>query len=131
MKEKFLRFMQGRYGMDTFSRFMLIVACVLVLLSNFRIFRFFYLLGIALLIYTYYRCFSRNVSRRYAENCKFLSLIGGGKRYWKQEKERAAQRRQYHIYRCPKCSQKIRIPRGRGKIEIDCPICHTKFKKRS
>ena len=27
--------------------------------------------------------------------------------------------------------QKVRIPRGKGKIEIECPKCHTKFVKRS
>ena len=33
MKEKFMRFMQGRYGLDQFSRFLLIAGIVVVLLS--------------------------------------------------------------------------------------------------
>lgn len=35
MKEKFLRFMQGRYGVDQFSKGLLIAGLVVVLLSSF------------------------------------------------------------------------------------------------
>ena len=35
MKEKFLRFMQGRYGVDQFSKALLIAGLVVVLLSSF------------------------------------------------------------------------------------------------
>ena len=49
MKEKFLRFMQGRYGVDQFSKGLLIAGLVVVLLSSFfaggRVGSLFYLLG--------------------------------------------------------------------------------------
>ena len=35
MKEKLVRFMQGRYGVDTFSKFLLVLGLVVVLLSSF------------------------------------------------------------------------------------------------
>ena len=64
MKEKFLRFMQGRYGVDQFSKGLLIIGLVVVLLSSFftgkGVGTLFYFLGWVLIIYCYFRIFSRN-----------------------------------------------------------------------
>ena len=38
---------------------------------------------------------------------------------------------QYKVFKCPKCSQKLRVPRGKGKIMITCRRCGNEFKKRS
>ena len=42
-----------------------------------------------------------------------------------------ANRKLYHYYRCPQCRQKLRVPRGRGRIQISCPRCGTQFIKKS
>ena len=34
-------------------------------------------------------------------------------------------------FRCPNCKQKVRVPKGKGTIEIRCPKCNTKFIKRT
>ena len=34
-------------------------------------------------------------------------------------------------FRCPKCHQKVRVPRGKGKIQITCPKCGEKFIKKT
>ncbi len=45
------------------------------------------------------------------------------------ERKRAQRqdKRYYRFYNCPNCNQKVRVPKGRGKIEITCPKCHTSF----
>ena len=135
MKEKFIRFMQGRYGIDQFSKFLLILGVVVVLLSSFLsrnpVGLVFYLIGWALVIYCYFRMFSRNTSKRYAENQAFLAKTYKIRTFFSQQKNIWKQRRVYHIYTCPNCRQKIRIPRGKGKIEIRCPKCSTTFIKKS
>ena len=46
-------------------------------------------------------------------------------------KDQWANRKLYHYYRCPQCRQKLRVPRGRGRIQISCPRCGTQFIKKS
>ena len=136
MREKFIRFMQGRNGVDQFSRFTMGVALVAIVLTLFTGTRnllgaFLDILGMAALVYTYYRIFSKNISKRYAENQKYLSVSAKYRSWFQKEKRMMSQRKDYHIYSCPGCGQKIRIPRGGfKKVEIECPKCHTKFIKR-
>ncbi|MDY3017143.1 hypothetical protein [Blautia sp.] len=136
MKEKFMKFMQGRYGVDGFARFTMGAALVCVFVSVFfqkgsTIGALLNTLGLAAIIYTYFRILSRNISRRYAENQKYLSMTSKLRQSFNREKSMMQQRKTHHIYTCPGCGQKIRIPRGSGKkVEIDCPKCHTKFIKK-
>ena len=131
MREKFLHFMQGRYGADQLYRVMLIGGAVLVIISNFIFEVFFLMLGWILVVLAFVRAFSKDYSRRYAENQKFLELTGKIRKVFGKQRYVMEQRKDYHIYTCPQCRQKIRMPRGKGKVEISCPKCHTKFIKKS
>ncbi len=131
MKQKFQQFMTGRYGVDQLSRLLLGISVVFCVLSLFSRWNLFYLLALALLGYTYYRMFSRNVSKRYAENQKFLNARYRLAVKRDQQKRQFAQRKEYRFYRCPGCRQKVRVPRGKGRISISCPKCRTEFIKKS
>lgn len=127
--------MQGRNGVDSLSKFLLITGVVVVLLSalfgSHPVGMFFYFLGWVVIIYCYFRMFSRNISKRYAENEAFLNRTYKVRSFFQKQINIWKQRRVYHIYTCPGCRQKIRIPRGKGKIEIRCPKCGTTFIKKS
>lgn len=129
--------MQGRYGVDDFSRFIMGVALTLIILTmvvtmfNRNVGSILDFLEIAAIVYAYFRIFSRNIQQRYAENQKYLQVTSKFRLRFNKEKNLMKQRKTHHIYSCPGCGQKIRIPRGKGKIEIECPKCHTKFVKRS
>ena len=133
---KFMRFMQGRNGVDQFARFTMGVALAAIVLTLFTgtrsgIGAFLDLFGMAAIVYTYFRIFSKNISKRYQENQKYLQMTDKLRARFQKEKRMMSQRKDYHIYSCPGCGQKIRIPRGGfKKVEIECPKCHTKFIKR-
>ena len=137
MRDKFNKFMQGRYGVDNLSRFTMGAALVLIILTMFvnivnrSVGSVLDFLGIAAIVYAYFRIFSRDIQKRYEENQKYLAMTSKFRLRFNKEKNLMKQRKTHHIYSCPGCGQKVRIPRGKGKIEIECPKCHTKFVKRS
>ena len=131
MREKFRQFMAGRYGTDALNQFLSILAVALLLVSLLTRLGLFTWLGLAALISCYSRTFSRNISRRTEENYRFCSFQERLAGKWKGVKRRWADRNTYRYYRCPKCRQMLRVPKGRGRIEISCPRCGTQFIKKS
>lgn len=122
--------MSGRYGFDQLSGFLCILSLILVVLGAW-LSGLLYWLGLALLLWCYFRIFSRNTQKRYAENLKYLSLQRQVQEWFARRKLRFEQRKTYRYFRCPHCRQSIRVPRGRGRISITCPKCGTSFIKKS
>lgn len=131
MKEKFQQFMSGRYGSDELSKFMLYVLLALCIINLFFKNTFLNFLIIIWMVYLYFRMLSRNYQKRYQENQWFLDKREKVLSFFRREKNIAGQRKNYRIYTCPTCKQKIRIPKGHGKVQVTCPKCRTQFIKRS
>lgn len=131
LRERFQRFMQGRYGMDGLGQFLMWTAVVCLLLSWFVEGALFNILALAALVWGYFRMFSRNTQKRYQENCTYYRCINSVKNFFKKQKDYTQQRKTHHIYKCPQCKQKIRIPKGKGKVEIRCQRCGATFIKNS
>lgn len=125
MRDKFNKFMQGRYGVDDLSRFTMGAALVLIILAMFaNIFSrtagsTLDILGVAAIVYAYIRIFSRNIQQRYAENQKFLQMTSKFRFRFNKEKNLMKQRKTHHIYSCPGCGQKIRIPKERARSRLN------------
>lgn len=135
MKEKIGRFMAGRYGNDKLNQFMMAVflgcAVLNLFVRNAYVSTVLNSWEFLLILLVYIRMFSRNISKRYAENQKYLAFENRLRRFFGQKRYLMQQRKEYHIYKCPGCKQKIRIPRGKGKISIRCPKCGEEFIKNS
>ena len=123
MMQKFkawlFRVMTGRYGMDQLNAAMMVASAVTALLS--MVTRSFVLLVVTyvLLGYAVFRAMSRQQYQRYQENRRYLMMLDR----FRDRKNR--------YYKCPKCRQMVRVPRGKGKISITCPKCGTKFIKKT
>ena len=121
---KMSRFMQGRYGMDMLNRILIGVALFFMILSWFRYLRFMYFVAFAVLIYVYFRMFSRNIEKRYKENQVVVQTVS-------LFKAKFANRKTHKVFRCPNCSQQIRVPKNKGRISIKCPKCRIEFIKKT
>lgn len=130
MKEKLYRFMQGRYGNDPLNRFLMIVSLIIMILAIIWKPQI-YVIAIAVLGWGYYRMFSRKVYTRAVENQRYLEVRDSVLAKLNKKKNFLIQRKNYHIYKCPGCGQKVRVPRGKGKIQVHCPKCGEDFIKRS
>lgn len=130
MKEKFTQFMQGRYGIDQFGQFLNIVIFVFLLLSLFGV-PLAMIFALGLLIYAYMRIFSRQREKRLAENRMYLQEKAKITRWFTTRKQRFSQRNNYKYFRCPHCKQELRVPKGKGTVNVKCPKCHNEFEKTS
>ena len=123
--------MMGRNGVDELARFESIFVWILLLVSIFSRMWIFDLLAMALIVHMYFRILSRDVSKRYEENQKYVNFRYNTVVKWDKKKKRITQRRNYRFYKCPMCRQEVRVPKGHGKIQITCPKCRETFIKRS
>lgn len=119
----FRRFMMGRYGADQLGGWLLGAGVVLMLLGmltrrgNPALAAVFSLLCYLPLLWSIFRMYSRNIAARRKENAAFVNFFAHLK-----DKD-------HRYYRCPRCRQTVRVPKGRGKINIRCPKCGEQFIK--
>ena len=130
-RDRFRRFMVGRYGTDELNRFLLTAVLVMILGNVFARNRLVFWLEDICLILCYFRMFSRNTGRRFQENQVYLRWRFYVGEWFRNLKFRIQEGRRYKIFKCPGCGQKIRIPRGHGKIQIRCRKCGREFFGRS
>lgn len=127
IKNATYKFMYGRNGVDALSNFLLKVSLVFLLPSIFTtgyVQLAFYILFWVTVIYSYFRIFSKNISKRQNENNWFINKSN----YYKM---RFTQRKQYKFFDCPKCGTHLRVPKGAGNITITCKKCGYQFDKKA
>lgn len=131
MREKIMRFMQGRYGFDSFSGFIMGVSAVLLIINIFTGLWILNILVLALIVWSYSRILSRNINKRYDENCTYLNYRNKFFHFFKNIKVYIHDWSKYLMFRCPDCHQKLRVPRGKGRIVVTCPKCKKQIIKKS
>lgn len=128
----FLRnFMAGRYGPDHLNSALIIFSLAIGLISNLIRVPLLFYLSYAFLFLALLRMLSRNIPKRRAENDRFL-------RYWWPVRQKASSfitrqksRKTHKFFKCPSCRNMLRVPRGKGKLQITCPKCGERFIKKT
>ena len=121
------RFMLGRYGPDHLGVAMIIVSFILSLIYAVTgymppLYISYIMFGLVL-----FRMLSRNIVRRRAENDKFIKYWWPIRTKIKRIINKLKQKRTHKLFTCPGCKKKLRVPRGKGKLQISCPMCGEKF----
>ncbi len=119
LRWKMQEFMRGRNGVDELNRVLIYVVLAVYVLSVIVESAILYYIAFGGMIYSLYRTFSKNLYVRREENRKFVTWL-------ETTRIKMEQRKDYKIFKCKGCGRNIRVPRGKGKIEVTCPMCGSK-----
>ena len=131
MKQKIAAFMYGRYGVDALSYGILILyvvlSAVMLFIPNTIARIVLQLMASALVVFLFFRMFSRNIPKRTAENQKYLRARRKLKEWFLLRRNKWKYRKT-HVYRkCPHCKAQIRLPKVKGAHKCACPKCGESF----
>lgn len=138
LMDRFRQFMIGRYGTDQLNIALLVVYLILSVIFSFTGWSIILLAGYACVVLVFFRMLSKDTTKRWKENQKFLKwynpVVGrlkGNKAGVRKTSKKAKSDKNHKVFQCGKCGQLIRVPRGKGKIAITCPKCKQEFIKRT
>ncbi len=131
LAQKLQQFMVGRYGNDEFTLFLSLAGLILGLLANFKYLGFLYYIGAILIIFGLFRTLSKNYNARRKELNWYLLWSAKPKAEIKLLINRIQERETHKYFKCKNCKAVLRVPKGRGKIEITCPKCRAKVIKKT
>ena len=130
MREKLARFMMGRYGNDYLNNVLIWSSLILLVLNIFVNNSILSLIAYVLWGYSIFRMFSRNIYLRSNENMWFMAKTKKLRHHISAIRKGMSDKANRYFV-CPGCGQIVRVPKGRGKIEITCPSCHRHFDRKS
>ncbi|OTO76963.1 hypothetical protein A5865_000837 [Enterococcus sp. 12E11_DIV0728] len=123
--QKYAHLMRGRYGrFDQINKALLVLWAIMMILDRWIPYYIGNILAVAAFALVLYRFLSKKIYPRSNENQKFIQWIAQMKDVFKGKKAT------YSYFKCPECKQKMRAPKGRGKIKVTCKNCHTQFTKK-
>lgn len=142
-KERLARFFANRYGGDSLNTLLSVISLISLIAAVIAFNAasttaatvlgiLFFVIAAALFGLELFRTFSKNKSARRAEYEWYRShVIAPFKKKVSQSKTRRQQSATHRFFKCPKCRQTVRVPKGKGKIKITCPKCGETFIRKS
>lgn len=118
-------FLRGRNGADELSNALMILALVLALISAVTGWVVLALIALAALVVSMWRTLSRNIPARARERQRYRDLTRPLRQHIKLV-EMQVKHRDKRYFLCKNCGTVLSVPRGKGKLRVTCPKCHTK-----
>lgn len=131
MRDFLRKILYGRYGVDQLSFALVISSVVLSILHSITHMRILYFVSSVFIVWAIFRMFSKNFTKRQKENQMWLSISTKGKKSSLKYYHRLKDLPHYRYYKCINCKQTIRVPRGKGRVEIRCPKCGYSFRSKT
>lgn len=126
-RSRLARWMQGRYGVDALYK--ALIGLYLLLLVLNMIFRqpILLYLATAVVVFAFYRVFSREIARRSAENQRYLSLTSNWRKKALLIYNKFKYRKTHRYVDCPSCKTVLRLAKKEGTMTVTCPKCKNTF----
>ena len=129
LRYKTATFMYGRYGNDELTKFLMILALILMVISWLPNLGLVYFVALALMIWSLFRSFSRNLEKRRRERERYLKLRKPIADFFKLSKNKWRDRKTHVYFKCKKCRAVLRVPKGKGSIVVICTRCKDRIEK--
>lgn len=131
MMDALYRFMYGRYGYDELNTVLLVTGVLMSVLAYIPYLGILSLLSTVVLFLALFRSFSRNIAARRREFDKYLRIKGKVKTFFGLRRKMWSERNTHRYFRCKHCHAMLRVPKGRGVVDVGCPRCKGRTTKRT
>jgi hypothetical protein len=128
MRDGFIRFMYGRYGVDSLYKFLIGLWFILWIVNLFIGSYILSALMLVLFVYTFFRVLSKNHTKRRIENDKYCRIKYNVVEWFKYQRDRIKDIKVKRYRRCPGCKVALRLPVKKGKHTVVCPRCGKEFR---
>lgn len=130
MRGMLQRFMAGRYGSDQLNNTLMGAYLVLLVLGMLTGLEVLEMVSFVLAALALFRMLSRNYAARRAENVRYQKLIAPVVRWYRLQRT-VRKDKEHRYFKCPGCGQYLRVPKGKGRITVNCRSCGAKFEEKS
>lgn len=122
-RQRLQKFFYGRNGQDQLGFFLMVLIIPFALIKN----PVCTAIGWILMVLVIFRLLSKNLNQRRKENIAFMKVWNAVKKPFHQAKARYNERKFYKVFHCPKCRQKLRVPKYKGTVKVRCTKCGEVF----
>lgn len=129
-QRKAYEFLRGRNGADELSNALMVLALILALIAVATGWVIVALLALVALAVSLWRTLSRDIPARARERQRYRDLTRPLRQRVKLV-QMQVKHRDKRYFLCKNCGTVLSVPRGKGKLRVTCPKCHSQSVQQS